>query len=100
MVCRLNVLTCLICKIEESKGLDFKRVGRDKEALVQFYISIGKKFDAPALYRESVILLEKYELYPEALYVIDQGLRNVPINNRHRETLVKQRDRIQKKLKK
>lgn len=85
---------------EESKGLDFKRVGRDKEALVQFYISIGKNFDAPALYRESVILLEKYELYPEALYVIDQGLRNVPVNNRHRETLVKQRDRIQKKLKK
>lgn len=38
---------------EESKGLDLIRIGKDKEALVQFYIAIGKRFDAPALYRES-----------------------------------------------
>ena len=85
--------------MEESKGLDYKRIGKDKEALVHFYIAIGKRFDAPALYSESVDLLEKYELYSEALYVIEQGLRNVPENNRHRENLVKQRDRLMKKAK-
>ena len=84
---------------EESKGLDYKRIGKDKEALVQFYISIGKNFDAPALYSESVDLLEKYELHSEALYVIEQGLRNIPVNNRHREDLLNQRERLKKKAK-
>lgn len=82
---------------EEMMGIDLKRIGKDKEALVQFYIAIGKKFDAPALYRETVVLLEKYELYDEALYVIDKGMKYVPANNRHHEVMIKQRDRIRKK---
>ena len=85
---------------EEMMGIDLKRIGKDKEALVQFYIAIGKKFDAPALYREAVILLEKYELYDEALYVIDRGMKYVPATNRHHEVMIKQRDRIRKKANK
>lgn len=84
---------------EEMMGIDLKRIGKDKEALVQFYIAIGKKYDAPALYREAVVLLETYELYDEALYVIDRGLEYVPASNRHHEVMIKQRDRIRKKSK-
>lgn len=82
---------------EESKGLDLIRIGKDKEALVQFYIAIGKKFDAPALYREAAALLEKYEMFDEALYVIDKGLKAIPTANRHREELLKRKDQIQRK---
>lgn len=35
---------------EEFRGLDPKAAGKDKEALVKFYIAISKRFDAPALY--------------------------------------------------
>ena len=67
---------------EESKGIDYKSVGKDKEALVQFYISIGKRFDAPALYQEAAIILRKYGMYEEELEVIKAGLNNVPESNR------------------
>ena len=83
---------------EESKGLDLLRIGKDREALVQFYIAIGKKFDAPALYREAAALLEKYEMYDEALYVIDKGLKNIPTATQHRDELIKRKDQIQKKM--
>ena len=83
---------------EESKGLDLIRIGKDKEALVQFYIAIGKKFDAPALYREAAALLEKYEMFDEALYVIDKGLKTIPTANRHRDELLKQKNQIQRKM--
>ena len=63
---------------EESQGLDYKSIGKDKEALVKFYISIGKKFDAPALYREAAILLRKYGMYEEELSVIEAGIKNLP----------------------
>lgn len=83
---------------EETKGLDLMRIGKDKEALVQFFIAIDKKFDAPALYREAAALLEKYEMFDEALYVIDRGLKNIPTVNRHRDELLKRRDQIKKKM--
>ena len=83
---------------EESMGLDLKRIGRDKEALVQFYIAIGKNFDAPALYRESAELLVKYEMFDEALYVIDRGMKNIPENNWHRKELQEYREKIIQKL--
>ncbi len=83
---------------EESKGLDLIRIGKDKEALVQFYIAIGKKFDAPALYREAAALLEKYEMFDEALYVIDKGLKTIPTANRHRDELLKRKNQIQRKM--
>ena len=83
---------------EEAKGLDLMRIGKDKEALVQFFIAIDKKFDAPALYREAAALLEKYEMFDDALYVIDKGLKNIPTANRHRDELLKRRDQIKKKL--
>lgn len=63
---------------EESQGLDLKSTGRDKEALVEFYIAIGKRFDAPALYREAAKLLRKYGMYEEELSVINAGLLNIP----------------------
>ncbi len=68
---------------EESQGLDLKKIGKDKEALVKFYISIGKGFDAPALYQEAAILLRKYKMYEEELSVIEAGLRNVKKSNPH-----------------
>ena len=74
------------------------RIGKDKEALVQFYIAIGKKFDAPALYREAAALLEKYEMFDEALYVIDKGLKTIPTANRHRDELLKRKNQIQRKM--
>ena len=83
---------------EESKGLDLIRSGKDKEALVQLYIAIGKKFDAPALYREAAALLEKYEMFDEALYVIDKGLKTIPTANRHRDELLKRKNQIQRKM--
>lgn len=82
---------------EESKGLDLVRIGKDKDALVQFYIAIGKKFDAPALYREAAVLLEKYEMYDEALYVIEKGLKAIPNSNRHRDDLIKRKEQLLKK---
>lgn len=80
---------------EESKGLDYKRIGSDKEALIQLFISIGKGFDAPALYRETSALLEKYGLYDEALKVLEAGLRNVPNANKHCKELTECKNRIE-----
>lgn len=85
---------------EESQGLDLKATGRDKEALVKFYISIGKQFDAPALYREAAILLRKYGMYEEELSVINAGLLNVPKSNRHRDELLERKKKVQELLKK
>ena len=81
---------------EESRGLDYIRAGKDKEALVQFYIAIGKKFDAPALYREATKLLEKYGLNEEAISVLNAGLKYVPKNNSHREEFFKMKRQLQK----
>ena len=78
---------------EESKGLDYRKIGKDKEALVQFYIAIGKRFDAPALYRESISLLQTYKMYDEALYVIDKWLAILSKENTYRSDLLKKRDK-------
>ncbi len=85
---------------EESQGLDLKATGRDKEALVKFYISIGKRFDAPALYREAAVLLRKYGMYEEELSVINAGLLNVPKNNGHRDDLFERKKKVQELIKK
>ena len=82
---------------EESKGLDLKAIGKDKEALVMFYISIGKGFNAPALYRECAILLRKYKMYEEELSVIDAGIRVVPGGA---EDLMKRREKVIKLMEK
>ena len=81
---------------EESQGLDYKRIGKDKEALVQFFISIGKGFDAPALYREAAVLLRKYRMYEEELAVIEAGIKNVPHNSR--EQLMERKEKVKKLL--
>lgn len=85
---------------EESQGLDLKSTGRDKEALVKFYISIGKRFDAPALYRETAKLLRKYGMYEEELSVINAGLLNIPKNNSHRDELFERKKKVQELIKK
>ena len=85
---------------EESQGMDYKAIGKDKEALVQFFIAIGKKFDAPALYREAAVLLRRYGMYEEELAVIDAGLNNLPQNNMHREKLIERRKKVQELIKK
>lgn len=85
---------------EESQGLDLKSTGRDKEALVKFYISIGKRFDAPALYREMAKLLRKYGMYEEELSVIKAGLLNIPKNNSHRDELFERKKKVQELIKK
>ncbi len=85
---------------EESKGLDYKAIGKDKEALVMFYIAIGKGFDAPALYRETAVLLRKYGLLEEELSVINAGIKNVPSGNRHRTELMERKKKVQELIKK
>ena len=77
---------------EESKGIKLKSLGKDKEALVEFYVSIGKRFDAPALYREAAIILRKYEMYEEELQVIDSGIQNVAQNNQ--ASLIERREKL------
>lgn len=79
---------------EEIQGIDYRKIGKDKEALVQFYVSIGKKLDAPALYWETAVLLRKYGMYEEELDVLDAGLKNVARENRHWEELKKRRDKV------
>ena len=84
---------------EESKGLDYKEIGNDKEALVMFYISIGKHFDAPALYRETSLILRKYGMFKEELSVIEAGLKNIPLDNRYRNELFEQKEIVQELIK-
>ena len=79
---------------EESKGLDLKKVGNDKDALVLFYISIGKKFDAPALYRETRKILKKYDMFEEELLVIDAEMKNV--KNCNKTELLDRKNKIYK----
>ena len=74
---------------EESKGLDYCTIGNDKEALYQFYVAIEKKFDAPALYKETAKLLHKYGLYDEEVKILKKGVAIVPATNRHRDELLK-----------
>lgn len=60
---------------EEMKGIDLKKLGKDKEALFSFYVSICKKFDAPALYNETMILLRKYGLLEEEKAVCKTAIK-------------------------
>ena len=83
---------------EESQGLDYFSIGKDKEGLVKMYISIGKGFDAPALYRETSEKLCKYEMYQEAISVLDAGLRRLPDNNGHRNELIERKAKIKSLL--
>ena len=85
---------------EETQGMVMKSSGRDKEALVKFYIAIGKRFDAPALYREAAILLRKYGMYEEELSVIEAGLQNVQKNNTHWNKLFERKKKVQELIKK
>lgn len=85
---------------EESKGLNYIKIGKDKEAFLQLFIAIGKRFDAPALYRETSKLLRKYGLYEEELSVIEAGLKVVPKNNRHYEDLLKRREKAIEQIQK
>ena len=84
---------------EESQGIDLKSIGRDKEALVKFYISIGKGFDAPALYKETAIILRKYKMYDEELAVLNKGLEVVQESNWHREELLKRKEKVEELIK-
>ena len=80
---------------EESQGLDYLSIGKVKEGLVKMYISIGKKFDAPALYRETVDALCKYDMYEEAISVLDAGLRIVPESSGHRNELIERKAKLE-----
>ncbi|MDO4869934.1 MAG: SAP domain-containing protein [Bacillota bacterium] len=80
---------------EESKGIDYRKIGKDKEALFNFYVSIKKGFDAPALYRETCALLRKYNLLQEELEVCELGLMNIPEGNMFRDDLQKRKEKIQ-----
>lgn len=81
---------------EASRGYDCKAIGEDAEALVQFYIAIGKKFDAPAVYDEASTLLHKYGLDDEAIEVLASGLKNVSKMNVHWQELLEKRDKLLK----
>ncbi len=79
---------------EEMRGLELKKAGRDKEALVMLFISIGKRFEAPALYQQTAVLLRKYGMYEEELSVIDAGIRNSVRTEEHREELLARRNKV------
>lgn len=79
---------------EESQGLDYKSTGRDKEALVKLYVSIGKRFDAPALYIETAKLLRKYAMYEEELSVLNIALDEMHFEGRHKEDLEKRKEKV------
>ena len=84
---------------EELNAIDLKAMGDDKEALLHFYVAIQKRFDAPALYREAAILLRKYKLYQEELYVLEQGLRNIPKNNGHLREIEERKEKLEMEVK-
>lgn len=67
--------------------------------MVEFFVAIGKKYDAPALYRNTAILLRKYKMYEEELSVIEAGLKNVPYNNRENE-LTERKEKVLKLINK
>ena len=85
---------------EELEGLDYKDKGDFKKALYYLYIAIEKKFDAPALYRETAIILRKYKLYEEELRVINLGLDNMRIENSKRNELIERKEKVEKLISK
>ena len=85
---------------EGIKGINEKSIDRDKEALVDYYIAIGKKIDAPAYYRDAAVLLRKYGMYEEELEVIEAGLKNVPEYNAHWNELLERKGKVLEIIKK
>ncbi|MBR3494457.1 MAG: SAP domain-containing protein [Clostridia bacterium] len=85
--------------IEESKGLDYKALGKDKEALFMFFIAIGKRFDAPELYIEAASLLRKYSLLEEELSVVEAGISCLSNNDHVKADLIERREQIQELIK-
>ena len=77
---------------EEIEGLSYKGID-DKKALYYLYISMEKKFDAPALYKETAKILRKYKLYEEELKVIENGLKNINANSSYTE-LIERKNKI------
>ncbi|MDO5139791.1 MAG: SAP domain-containing protein, partial [Oscillospiraceae bacterium] len=85
---------------EGFRGIQKKAIDQDKEALIDYYIAIGKKIDAPAYYREAAILLRKYGMYEEELEVIEAGLKNVPKGNTHWNKLLERKGKVLELIKK
>lgn len=79
---------------EEMMGLTYKEIENDKTALLHLYISIGKKTDIPAVYREATIILRKYKLYDEELHVINAGLKNIAKDTIHYERLKNRKEKV------
>ena len=75
---------------EELEGLSYKSID-DKKALYYFYISIEKKFDAPAVYKETAKILRKYKLYEEELRIIELGLLNINSNSSNKVLLEREK---------
>ena len=79
---------------EEFKGIQLKKQGRDEEALVQFYIAIGKHFMAPALYRETATILHKYKMYEEELSVLEAELKYSVLNTNKKDEVEKRKEKL------
>ena len=79
---------------EEFKGIQLKKQGRDQEALVQFYIAIGKRFMAPALYTETAKLLHKYKMYEEELSVLEAELKYSVLNTNKKDEVEKRKEKL------
>ena len=80
---------------EETAGLALKKVGKDKEALVNFYIAARKKFDAPALYKTAAVLLRKNKMIDEELDMLDMGVKYVSRKNTHWVEIADRRSKVQ-----
>lgn len=74
---------------EEMMGLEYKKLGDYQNAMYMFYISIYKRFGAPALYIESAKILRKFKLYDEERWVLNQGVNNSDVLERIQERLDK-----------
>jgi hypothetical protein len=62
---------------EEVKAFSLEKSGDVKNALIYYYVSVKKKFDAPALYKELSKLLHKNGLFDEEIYILDSALKNL-----------------------
>ena len=60
--------------VQYRKGVELKKTGDDKEALVYLYSAIMKKYDNPGLYDETAKILHRHGLAEEELNVLEKGL--------------------------
>ena len=85
--------------VEFRKGMEYKKNGDDKEALIYFYAAILKRYDNPGLYEETSRLLRRHELMEEELNVLEKGLEVVRKGTFYYQKMNAKIDEINNRLK-